>query len=61
MNNSDWLPIESAPKDGTEVLLLSNGDMDFCRWSEMESVWVDRGMNDFPNPTHYMIIRALTS
>lgn len=51
-----WQLIETAPKDGTEVLLFSRGDMAICYWRD------DGGMTDwtwgldqaFSLPTHWM-------
>lgn len=37
----EWQPIETAPKDGTELLLFSAGQIDCGYWST--SVWVASG------------------
>ena len=72
MIEGTWRPIETAPKDGSEVLLgfAGNFEMDFYRWnpeladtpghSDMppeQRGWADRS-SDPPRemPTHWMII-----
>lgn len=40
---SDWQPIETAPKDGTAIMLYSpgkNGGRWITRWKEPEVQWV---------------------
>lgn len=63
---SEWQPIETAPKDGSEVLLgfSDSADMDFYRWNQElandsqepeQYGWADRS-SDPPHavPTHWM-------
>lgn len=67
----DWQPIETAPKDGSEVLLSTGGaDMDFYRWNQdladmighvdqppEQRGWADRCSDPPPEmPTHWMRI-----
>lgn len=69
---SPWQPIETAPRDGSEVLLGFSGsaDMDFYRWNQEladhpdfsgypaeQCGWADRS-SDPPHtmPTHWMRI-----
>ncbi|NSY05995.1 DUF551 domain-containing protein [Agrobacterium tumefaciens] len=50
-----WLPIATAPKDGSDVLLSSphwNGDVVVGSWS-FEG-WRDRDDSDKLEPTHWM-------
>ncbi len=59
-----WKPIESAPKDGTEIVAweYGTGNVEFVRWHDgvlSESAWVDRGAENFDNPTHYMTVDSL--
>ena len=66
-----WLPIESAPKDGTKVVLLTpTGDMlSPCEFVEDTAIsetgawlWWQVGpewFTEVKNPTHYMILPKL--
>lgn len=65
---SDWLPIESAPKDGTEVFLWSRDRLVAGSWrvdegfASKEPMWLDNSYDDFScgfastplDPTHWM-------
>ena len=62
---SEWQPIETAPKDGTKVLLVSNrgqvyiGQYDDDRWvRKPEPYWCIAGMPKTharaQRPTHWM-------
>ena len=50
-----WLPIESAPKDGTEILLYSLGDVGVCYWRDDEVMtgWTWGLGKAFGLPTHW--------
>lgn len=63
-----WQPIETAPKDGTEILLIDKycfNDAAVCHWDSIDEVWSfmddsydgDDDTYDtriFCDPTHWM-------
>jgi hypothetical protein len=61
----NWQPIDTAPKDGTKILVFDGVDMTTVRWMDGRSEWwpgewqlVCAGMNaeecEFYKPTHWM-------
>ena len=53
-----WMPIETAPKDGTPVVLLPWGeveDMFVSFWIQSEARWAN---NDWSKVTHWMPLPA---
>lgn len=56
--NVQWLPIESAPKDGTYILIYSKDDawgepcMATCKWEN--GWWEPIDSNPIHDPTHWM-------
>ena len=59
-----WQPIETAPKDETEILLFCSAgplsDMGLCYWRDDEQMtgWTWGAGNRFNNPTHWMPLPA---
>ena len=54
---SEWQPIETAPKDGDDVLLwVADGDpvLELAYWCEFEHVWVTDTGNLKGMPSHWM-------
>lgn len=55
-----WQPIETAPKDGTEILLyvgIMKHDYAVAHWNErywQMGVHQDRFYSEFGQPTHWM-------
>lgn len=44
---SNWQPIETAPKDGTEILAGDYDAMEIVNWDEVEGIWKDRNGDYF--------------
>jgi hypothetical protein len=58
---SEWLPIETAPKDGTCVLVVSCGRVVTASFSKYSEKWFDGCLNDLDGteqPTHWMPLPA---
>jgi hypothetical protein len=59
--NGGWQPIETAPKDGT-MLLVRSPDMSpypsAAKWSLSENRWVEYVTSDWCDPTHWMPLPA---
>lgn len=49
-----WQPIETAPRDGTSILLLQSGCRYVAHWSVYVEQWVvDKGAAQGNYPTHW--------
>jgi len=51
---SDWQPIETAPKDGSEIIMFAMGDIGICYWSDKVNGWTWGLGKYFNSPTHWM-------
>lgn len=51
-----WVDIETAPKDGSEILLFAMGDIGICYWRDDDIMtgWTWGLEKRFNNPTHWM-------
>jgi len=56
-----WEPMETAPKDGTEVLLFALFDIGLCYWSDKMDSWTWGAGNRFNNPSHWMPLPEIPS
>jgi len=55
----EWQPIETAPKDGTEVLTCRNGNlMAVAFWRDFRRSWVVSDGAYIRNVTHWMPLPA---
>ncbi len=55
-----WQPIDTAPKDGTQILAFEIGGYFNCWWHDNgygEQYWMDEADSE-PNPTHWMPLPA---
>lgn len=53
----DWQPIETAPKDGTVILIGAHLGIDIGLWADWLNGWIDEAQSGYhdPNwPTHWM-------
>lgn len=58
----EWQKIETAPKDGTQIMIYdpANGGCNTAAW--LDGVWdnaqADRGQYEYPSATHWMPLPA---
>ena len=51
----EWQPIETAPKDGTPVLVHDEGAIEIATWDSDSDAWRDcSGHKMWPSPQHWM-------
>lgn len=54
----EWMPVETAPKDGTRILLYREGwaeNVAVCWWSNSQDEWeVAAGLCPFYDATHWI-------
>lgn len=51
--SSDWMPIESAPRDGSMILVFEKGAISNKRWDSAYSDWVHE-FPGIPGNSHWM-------
>ena len=54
----EWQPIETAPKDGTQILASNRYSIWVAQWLPALEVW--HGMGFCIEPTHWMPLPELT-
>lgn len=62
--NNGWQPIETAPKDGREVLVIAgqqspSGRYFTAYWDDFHDGWYYRAQGFVPKPTHWMPLPPL--
>lgn len=52
----EWQTIDTAPKDGSRILLSRNWkeSMAVCWWSEIDEEWIPVAGSIFTDATHWM-------
>jgi hypothetical protein len=56
---SEWQPISTAPKDGSEILVCRAGAEDifeFIAWNPILRAWLDRNAEPHEGATHWLPI-----
>lgn len=57
-NSTDWQPIKTAPKDGSDILLWDGNAQAVAHWYDNGSedgIWIPGfGAERWPNPSHWM-------
>jgi hypothetical protein len=60
-----WQPIETAPKDGTEILGIQYhgrfSDPGIVRWDDSDQEWWDMDADQYGFPTHWQPLPATPS
>lgn len=51
-----WEPIDTAPREGSEIIVCEAGtdNLDFVRWNDFTSEWLDRMGDPVSWATHWM-------
>ncbi len=56
---SEWQPIATAPKDGSEILVCRAGAEDvfeLIAWNAILRTWLDRNAEPYDGATHWLAI-----
>jgi hypothetical protein len=58
MLNCGWMPIESAPRDGTRIIITNEKDIEIVHWGKRTSHFKGGWVGFIENPTHFMPLPA---
>jgi len=61
---SEWQPIETAPKDGSEILVCKayqDEVVELVGWNPILQAWLDRNAEPYRGATHWIAIPPIPS
>lgn len=49
-----WRTMETAPKDGAQIIVHDEGRVRFVQWCDAQEFWIEGASDIIPYPTHWM-------